>query len=448
MLRLLERVLGRAGIEVMTLSDPLQVGDSISDLTLDVALFDVNMPGMTGIELLALVKKKRPGLEVVIMTADASIQSAVAAVKNGAYDYLTKPFADIDRVIATVQHAAERRRLSERARLLEEMVRTKESFEDIVGTSAKMRAVFDLVDAVAKSSGTVLLLGESGTGKELVARALHRRSDRVHKSFLSVNCSALSETLLESELFGHAKGAFTGAATARKGLFEAAHGGTLFLDEIGDISPATQVRLLRVLQEGEVRRVGENEPIHVDVRIVAATHVNLATAVEKGKFRKDLFFRLHVIPIHLPPLRDRPEDIPSLSQHFVNTLREKTGKGVQRVSEMALQKLLTYSWPGNVRELENAIERGMILARGDEIDDVDLLPGAGKAISPAEVEAASVAHLPYTEAKKLAISAFDRRYIASVLRAHGGNLSAAARAAGMDRSNFRRLIKEYDGKDE
>ena len=415
----------------------------ITDPTLDVCVFDVNMPGLTGIELLALVKEQRPNLEVVIITADGSIESAVAAVKQGAYDYVTKPFVDVDRVIATIRHAAERRRMSERTRQLEDQLRVKESFEDLVGVSPKMRSVFEMIDAVARGSTTVLIMGASGTGKELVARAIHRRGDRADRPFLAVNCSALGESVLESELFGHAKGAFTGAAVLRKGIFEAADGGTVFLDEIGDISPAMQVRLLRVLQEGEVRRVGENEPIMVDVRIVAATNVDLAAAVRAGRFREDLFYRLNVVVIHMPALRERPEDIPLLAQHFVDKLRKKLNKPLRRVGDPAVQRLLTHPWPGNVRELENAIERAAVLCRGDEIDVADLPPGPGEAISPAEVEAASVGHLPYMEAKKLAVGAFERRYLTRMLRAHGGNLSAAARAAGIDRTNFRRLAKSY-----
>ena len=443
MLALLDRLLRRAGIEPILLSSAEEALAAIGDPTLDVCVSDVNMPGMSGLELLAAVKAKRPGLEVVIMTGQGTIESAVFAVKTGAYDYLTKPFVDVERVVTTLRHAAERRRLNERTRFLEAMLQTKESFEELVGTSPKMRGVFETIDAVAKSPTTVLILGASGTGKELAARAIHRRSDRAGRPFLALNCSALGESVLESELFGHAKGAFTGAVTARKGLFEAAHGGTVFLDEIGDISPATQVRLLRVLQEGEVRRMGENDPVKVDVRVIAATHVDLAEAIKAGRFREDLYYRLHVVVIRMPSLRERPEDIPLLAQHFVDKVGKKLKKRVRRVSDEALRRLLSHSWPGNVRELENAIERGAVLCAGDEIQATDLPPGAGDAVSPGEVEAASVSHLPYMEAKRLAVAAFEQRYLGAMLRAHAGNLSAAARAAGIDRTNFRRLAKSY-----
>ena len=441
----LRRVLMRAGLQVVDTRDPNEGLALAEDPALDVAMFDIHMPGMTGLELLEKVKKERPGLEVIIMTGAGTVSTAITALKAGAYDYLMKPFDNIERVVAAVLHAAERRRLTERTRFLEDMLADK-SYEDIVGTSAKMREVFAVIEAVASTDATVLILGESGTGKELVARAIHRRSTRAKRPFLAVNCGALSESLLESELFGHEKGAFTGAALMRRGIFESADGGTVLLDELGDLTPATQVRLLRVLQEGEVRRIGSDAPIRVDLRVIAATHVDLERAVAAGKFRQDLFYRVNVVPVRVPALRERPEDIPMLVQHFIERARTKMGRTVRRASEAALSRMLGYAWPGNVRELENAIERAVILARGEEIEIVDLPPGVGAAVTiatVAEVETASVVHLPYMQAKKLAVGAFEKRYLTAVLKANGGNLSAAARAAGIDRTNFRRLTREY-----
>ena len=444
----LRRLLSRAGMTVTDTASPAEGLELVDDPALDVALFDIHMPGMTGIELLAAVKKKRPGLEVIIMTGFATVDTALSALKAGAYDYLMKPFENIQRVITAVEHAAERRRLFERARTLEGLLAQK-SFEEIVGTSAKMRAVLHDVESVAPTRATVLVLGESGTGKELIARAIHRRSERAHKPFLAVNCGALTESVLESELFGHEKGAFTGAVTARKGIFESADGGTVLLDEVGDLTPATQVRLLRVLQEGEVRRIGSDTPQKVDFRVVDATHVDLEAAVKDGKFRQDLFYRLNVVVLRVPALRERPEDVPILAQHFVDRAKKRLGSRVDRISRDAEARMVAYPWPGNVRELENAVERAMILARGSEIECADLPPGVGSAVTvPSDVvervEAASVQHLPYMQAKKLAIAAFEKRYLTGLLTAHNGNLSAAARAAGMDRTNFRRLAKEYD----
>jgi DNA-binding NtrC family response regulator len=306
-----------------------------------------------------------------------------------------------------------------------------------------MAEVFTLVDAVAPSSATVVIQGESGTGKELVARALHRRSPRSAKPFLAVNCGALTETLLESELFGHVKGAFTGAVTTKKGLFQAAHGGTLFLDEIGDMPLATQVRLLRALQEGEVRAVGATENETVDVRVLCASHVDLAKAKSSGRIREDLYYRLNVIAIHLPPLRDRPEDVPPLAVHFLTRSAKRAGKPIDAISAEAMRRLTVYPWPGNVRELENVVERAVVLTQGREVGVGALPPGLGEAAEGGDSDAASLTHLPFTQARLLAASAFERRYASTQLRRTQGNISRAAELSGMDRSNFRRLLREH-----
>jgi two-component system response regulator HydG len=307
-----------------------------------------------------------------------------------------------------------------------------------------MRAVFKLVETVGPTTSTVLIQGESGTGKELVAKALHYRSQRRDKPFLGVNCSALTETLLDSELFGHVKGAFTGAIGNKKGLFEAANGGTIFLDEIGDVPPATQVRLLRVLQEGEIKRVGANDTVQVDVRVVAATNVDLDQARKQGRFREDLYYRLNVIRLDLPPLRDRPEDVPLLAQHFLQHYSKKMGKTVSSFTTNAMERLSRAPWGGNVRELENVVERCVVLAQSPLLDVGDLPPDlrdhskAGR-----DVDFLSLAHLPFAQAKALTVDAFERRYLSSLMERTSNNVTQASLAAGMDRSNFRRLLKQH-----
>lgn len=441
-LQIVARILSEAGYEVVAVAEPIEGLASALQREVDVVVSDIQMPNLNGMDLLLEVKAKRPNLEVILVTGQGSVDAAVAAVKAGAYDYLTKP-VDHERVVLTVQRAVERKRFRERTLALESMLEVKQEFEDLLGQSEKMREVFKMIDAVASSSATILIQGESGTGKELVARAVHRRSARKDKIFVAVNCSALSETLLDSELFGHVKGAFTGALGPKRGLFEAADGGTLFLDEIGDIPPSTQVRLLRALQEREIKRVGANEIVHVDVRVLAATNVDLAKAVTEGHFRRDLFYRLNVIAIELPPLRDRPDDIVLLAHHFLKKFAAKAGKVVTGIDADLMSTLTTYTWPGNVRELEHAIERAVILAGGAKLVLGDVPPAICKTVGGGNVDASSLAHLPMAEAKKLAMGAFERRYLATVLRRAQGNMGGAARAAGIDRSNFRRLLKEY-----
>jgi len=444
-LRAVTQILERAGYQVVAIDDAVEGLSACKDPSIDAAVLDIKMPNLSGMDLLKAIKSARPDVEVIMMTAFATVETAVEAVKAGAYDYLTKPFDNIDEVSLTVAKAVERKALKDRTRVLEEALSAKSQFEDMIGQSSQMRSVFKLVETVSYSSATVLIQGESGTGKELVARAIHFRSPRKDKPFVAVNCSALTDTLLESELFGHVKGAFTGATAHKKGLFEAADGGTIFLDEIGDVPPATQVRLLRVLQESEVKRVGANESIKVDVRVIAATNIDLARAKEQGKFREDLFYRLNVITVNLPPLRDRPEDIPLLASHFLQLYAGKLGKKIQGFAPAAMEALTVNRWVGNVRELENVIERAVVLTSNELIDVDDLPPGFREAPKGGgEVEIFSLAHLPYAQAKRLAMRAFERRYLSALLEKNNNNVSSAARAAGVDRSNFRRLLKQYE----
>ncbi|MCP3098759.1 sigma-54 dependent transcriptional regulator [Myxococcus sp. K15C18031901] len=444
-LKAVTQILQREGHPVVAIDDAVEGLTAAKDPTIDVVVLDIKMPNLSGMDLLRGIKAERPDVEVIMMTAFATVETAVEAVKAGAYDYLTKPFENIDEVSLTVAKAAERKALKDRTRALEEALTVRSQFEDLIGQSPQMRSVFKLVETVSHSTATVLIQGESGTGKELVARAIHYRSSRKDKPFVAVNCSALTETLLESELFGHVKGSFTGATGNKKGLFEAADGGTIFLDEIGDVPPATQVRLLRVLQEGEVKRVGANEPVKVDVRVIAATHVDLSRAKEQGKFREDLFYRLNVITIDLPPLRDRPQDVPLLAHHFLKLYASKADKKVTGISPRAMEALTCNRWTGNVRELENVIERAVVLTANEVIDVEDLPPGFQSAPqADSAVEVFSLAHLPYAQAKRLAMRAFERRYLSALLEKNNQNVSSAARAAGVDRSNFRRLLKQYE----
>jgi two-component system response regulator HydG len=439
------RVLDRGGCDVVSVSDPPKAQELLAhDPTIDVAVLDVMLPHVSGLDLLREAKARRPHMAVVMMTANSSVESAVQAVKAGAFDYLTKPFESLEMILLTVRRAWEHHRLIDQNRNLQSMLEAKEGFDDLIGQSPKMRRVFELISAVSATPATVLVRGESGTGKELVAHAIHRRSDRAKRPFLTVNCSALAESVLDGELFGHTKGAFTGALANRKGLFEAADGGTVFLDEIGDISPATQVRLLRVLQEGEVKPIGANDSTHVDVRIIAATNVDLEAAIKKKTFREDLYYRLNVVSIDLPALRARPEDIMLLAHHFLQKHAGRMKKKVRGFSEAAVRALSTHDWPGNVRELENAVARGVVLTNGEYVDASALPPGMGGAVPVTDVEAAGVSHLPYTQAKKAALAAFERHYLGAKLKAAAGNISKAARASGMDRSNFKRLLREYD----
>ena len=444
-LRAAQQILQREGYEVVALDDAFEGLTIVKDPTFDVAVLDIKMPNLSGLDLLRAFKQARPDVEVIMMTAYATIETAVEAVKGGAYDFLTKPFENIDVLSLAVGRAAEKKALRDRNRALEAQLATGGQFEELVGQSQQMRDVFKIVGTVSPSTATVLIQGESGTGKELVARAIHARSPRKNKPFVAVNCSALSDTLLESELFGHLRGSFTGATANKKGLFEAADGGTIFLDEIGDIPPATQVRLLRVLQEGEVKRVGATDTLHVDVRVIAATNVDLARARKAGKFREDLFYRLNVIAVHLPPLRDRPEDVPPLAHHFLARYAQKVGKQVTAFSPAALEALTTYRWTGNVRELENCIERAVVMAPGPQIE-VDDLPleirqstrGGG------EVDVFNLVQLPWEEARTLASRAFERRYLSSLLERNHGDVKKAAAAAGVELANFRRLLTQHD----
>jgi len=450
------RILGPRGFVVTTAEDGVAALAAMERERPDVLLTDLLMPRLSGLQLLTTTKARWPQVEVILMTAYADVDTAVAAVKAGAYDFLTKPFPSNDAVALTVSKAAEHRRLLERAQQLEERLLSKERFGELIGTSAKMQEVYRLIEGVASATSTVLVLGESGTGKELVARAIHQRSGRAGKPFVPVNCAAIPKELVESELFGHVRGAFTGAQAARAGLFETAHGGTIFLDEVGDLPLAAQVKLLRVLQDGEVKRVGADESHTVDVRVVAATNVDLKAKIESGEFRRDLFYRLNVIALQLPPLRQREDDVALLATHFVQKLALRMNREPKRIGDDALRAMRNYTWPGNVRELEHAIEHAFVLCQSDVIGAADL-PFMKEGSERDETQppgtagvswGADIHGLPYPEAKKRMMAIFDDAYVQEQLRRSGGNVSEAARRSGLDRSNFRRVMRRLRNEDE
>jgi two-component system response regulator HydG len=373
--RALTTLLTDDGFEVDSAASGAEALEKIAAAPPDILLTDVRMPGIDGIELLTQARTLDPSLAVVVMTAFGTVKDAVRAMRAGAEHYITKP-VDLDELSLVIARVLRQRAISQEAGLLRERVRAEHRFENLLGTSAPMQSLVKTILQVAPSRATVLLTGESGTGKERVAQALHEASARRDGPFVKLHCAALAETLLESELFGHEKGAFTGAVARREGRFKMAHGGTLFLDEISEISPSIQVKLLRVLQERAFERVGGNETLKVDVRIVAATNRDLATLVKEGKFREDLYYRLNVVSLRLPPLRERREDIPLLAEHFLRRFANDAGKGVTGFTAEAMSLLTSYHWPGNVRELENSIERAVVLAEGTRIGREHLsLPG-------------------------------------------------------------------------
>jgi two-component system, NtrC family, response regulator PilR len=374
-------MLKRAGYAVTCASDGEEAVEQLTKEIFDLVITDLRMPKVDGMEVLKAVKSASPETVVLVITAFATADSAVEAMKQGAYDYLTKPF-QVDEVQLIIRNALEKRRLSTENMLLKREMASQSSFAQLVGQSDAMQKVFDLVRKVADSKSNVLICGESGTGKELVARAIHYNSARSTAPFVAVNCSAVPETLLESELFGHMKGSFTGAISNKAGLFEVANGGTIFLDEIGDTTPTIQVKLLRVIQEREFRRVGGNQDIKVDVRVVAATNKDLEKAVADGSFREDLYYRLDVIPIKLPPLRLRSGDIPLLVTHFLDRFSKESGKPTPVLMPEAMQVLLAHEWRGNVRELENLIERVVAFSSGAPVTDTEIRGWLHRPVAP------------------------------------------------------------------
>ena len=415
----------------------------------DAVITDVKLPDGDGIELLRHLKAASPETVVLVMTAYGSTEAAVAAMKLGAEDYLIKPF-DVDELKIVVRNALDKRRLEEENVLLRAEVSARHGLNRIVGVSRPMAKVYEIVRAVAATGSTILLQGESGTGKELVARAIHQLSPRRDAPFVSINCAALPEALLESELFGHMRGAFTDAHQTKKGLFEAAHKGTLLLDEVGEMPPTMQAKALRVLQDKRVRRVGANDEIEVDVRVVAATNRSLAEMVREGRFREDLFYRLNVIPIVLPPLRDRRDDIPLLAQHFLDKFRQETGKPITGIAKDTMECLLRHPWPGNVRELENVMERAVALEPGPEIRPQGLPENVLQDVPPeAQAAAPSVdgGHpIPSGFDLDRHLHAIESDLLSKALVQAGGRRSDAARILGVTPRSLRYLLRKHQVK--
>ena len=444
MLALLERILsGKMAHSITVTDDPLQVPELLKKSNYEVVITDLKMPQCNGIQILEMVKQKDETTAVIIMTAYGSIESAIEATRKGAYDYITKPFRK-EIILHVVEKAINWQRLQKENVYLREKLDGKSQFPALLGGSAAMERLHGQIDRIAKTSATVLITGESGTGKELVARAVHVHSLRKAKPFIPIDCSTIPETLIESELFGHAKGSFTGAIRDKKGLVEEANGGTLFLDEIGDLSVAMQVKLLRLIQEGEYKAVGSNTIRKVDIRFIAATNQNLQEQIKNGQFREDLFYRLNVINIHIPPLRERMEDIPVLTHQFLEKYGVIHGRKAKGISGEALDHLLLRDWPGNIRELENVIERGVIMATGDILVEEDLLPT--DSLAPPRAGPAhhldDIFTMPFKEAKDRLIEEFRTQYIARALARHGGNVSQAAKDSGVKRQYLHRLMRE------
>ncbi len=428
-------ILSKSGYTVTEAGSGPEAVELLRQKFYDLVITDLKMEPMNGIELLKNAKEINPAIEVIVMTAFGTVESGVEAMKLGAYDYIQKPF-EKDEFLILVGKALERKALITEVEQLQDELREKYRFENIVGNSNEMMKVLGMVSKVAKTDSTVLITGESGTGKELIAKALHVNSRRKNRSFITINCGALPENLQESELFGHARGAFTGALREKRGLFQEANGGTLFLDEVGEMTPPTQVKLLRFLQDGEIRRVGENDPIHVEVRLIAATNKDLEKQIEEGHFREDLFYRLNVIPIHLPPLRERRDDIPLLVNHFIKQHQAKEDVQIKSITSEAMQILTAYDWMGNVRELETVIERAAILSSGSELEPGDLPPSIRK-IQPA---AAPVSE-PVFEAKTL--EELEKHYILSTLDKYEWNQKKASELLGISTTTLWRKLKTY-----
>jgi DNA-binding NtrC family response regulator len=397
----------------------------------DCVVSDVQMPEMSGLELLGRLREQHPEAPVLLMTSFGTIEVAVEAMRLGAHDFVTKPFP-AEQLLVTVERALEKRQLQDENRRLRAAVERTASFGDLVGKSLAMNEIYALIRKIAGNRSNVLISGESGTGKEVVARTIHMVGPRAEKPFVPINCTAMPEGLLESELFGHVRGAFTGAHANKKGLFEAANGGTLFLDEIGDMSPTLQGKLLRVLQDQEIRPVGGNHTVKVDVRLVAATNRDLRADIEEGLFREDLYYRLNVIPIHIPPLRERPEDIPPLAQAFVG---RQSGGQPRTLSENAIRKLCRAPWPGNARELENCIERSLALAEGDEIHASDILIPDDPVRGDGSLEETVI---QLARQRSLTLGELGDLYVDAILEATGGRKTEAARILGVNRRTLYR----------
>ncbi|HOF83046.1 MAG: sigma-54 dependent transcriptional regulator [Acidobacteriota bacterium] len=438
-LELLSVILKKEGYAVLVNPGTPSIYEDIEQKEFDLVISDIKMPQVDGMEVLRRVKAEKPTVPVIMITAYASVKQAVEALRLGAMDYIMKPF-DIEEIKVLVANGLEHRRLLEENKILKQALREETSFENMIGKSRPMQEVFTLIEKVAATDSTVLITGESGTGKELAARAIHANSRRRDRAFVSINCAALPENLLESELFGHVKGSFTGAISDKKGMFETAHAGTIFLDEVGETSPWTQVKLFRVLQERMIRRVGGNEEIPVNVRIIAATNQNLRKRIEEGKFREELFYRLNVISVDMPPLRRRPDDIPLLIQHFLRKHCERMGRKIKRLTPEVTTALTKYSWPGNVRELENIIERLCAVEERETIT-AESLPDDVVEAGRVPVGGAPVL-LPGFDLEAH-LDQVAQAYLKEASEKAAGNMRRMAELLGVSYRSLRYLMKKY-----
>lgn len=436
----LANLLQREGYAIVEAPGGEEAADYLGRDVFDLVIADLKMEPVSGLDLLRLVKEMSLDVEVIVITAFGTIETAVEAMRLGAFDFITKPF-QVQEILLRVRNALEKHQLKEEVNQLRAEVKSIFGFEGIVGMSEGMRQVLTLLPRVAQTDSTVLVTGESGTGKELIARAIHAASRRPQGPFVPVSCAALPENLLESELFGHIKGAFTGALAARRGLFEEANRGSLFLDEIGEAPLSIQVKLLRVLEERNIRRLGDNRSIPVDVRIVAATNRDLQAAVREKLFREDLFYRLNVVPIAVPPLRERRDDIPLLVTHFIEKSARKVNKPVSRLSPQAMSLLMAYRWPGNVRELENVIQRIIVVAKGDTLDVQDLPP---EILGKEEPRASA---LDLKDIMRESAGLAEKKLILDALTKSGGNVTQAAQALGISRVTLQKKMKLYNLRD-
>jgi DNA-binding NtrC family response regulator len=442
MTRMLKRLIGNSlQLEVLTAGGAEAALQVLGENAVNCLLVDMKMPGMGGLELMRHLKEKDPSVPVIIMTAYGAIETAVKAMKEGAYDFITKPFEE-ERLLHTVRRALEHEQLLKRNLDLERRIREKEKETFFVGESPRMKELIETIKLVAGTDVTVLITGETGTGKELAARMIHSLSNRTGKPFVAVNCPAIPENILESELFGYRKGAFTGATSDKEGLFQAAQGGTLLLDEIGDISPSLQAKLLRVLQERELKPLGDTATRKVDVRVIAATNRDLVSNVAAGLFRSDLYYRLNVVSVKTPPLRDIPEDIPLIAYHFLSLFCGELGLAPKRLTEEAIQFLVSCQWKGNARELQNKMKRAVIFSKNDQ-----LVPGDFEACAETVVKRGDTREakdVNYRDAKKKILAEFNIEYISRLLRSTGGNVSLAAQSAGIERQTLQHLMRQYD----
>lgn len=442
MRKFLNRLISRAmAVTLYSAADGQSALDILAEREISVVLVDIRMPKMDGLALLNEIKRRDPAVIVIMMTAFGSIESAVESLKLGAYDYVTKPF-DEDRLLHVVAKALEHHALAKRTLDLEKKIKERDALQAFVGRSRRLRTTIETIERAAKTEATVLITGETGTGKDLAARMIHDLGPRADRPFVAVNCPAIPENILESELFGYRKGAFTGAERDKTGLFESAQGGTIVLDEIGDISPTLQAKLLRVLQEKEVKPLGDNRTRKVDVRVVAATNRDLAAKMTSGEFRDDLFYRLNVIPIQMPSLRDIAEDIPLIARHFLLVYCSEAGVPPKRFSDKALRCLVVQEWSGNVRQLQNTVRRAVIFSNGELIEPEDLNVEPDQGPRP-EAGNAFLYDVPFKEAKHCVIKGFETQYITHLLETLNGNVSRAARVAGLERQSFQYLMRKH-----